>query len=501
MKKLIILYLLALFFSYHSVAQGKYNYVTINKNDTQEDIIRKAANVVPSERQFRWQRMEMIAFTHFGMNTFTNKEWGSGHESPKLFDPKKMNADQWVRVLKHAGFKELILTCKHHDGFCLWPTKTTDHSVKSSNWKGGKGDVVKAVAEACHKYHMAFGIYLSPWDRNSKYYGTPAYNDFFVQQLTELLTNYGKISDVWFDGACGGPGCKKHAYDYMRWYKVVRKLQPQAVISITGPDVRWVGNESGVGRKTEWSVIPMKTPDQDVIVNDSQHSVIYKPFGDMVQQDLGSRRMIESAKALVWYPAEADVSIRPGWFYHASQNSKVKTPRQLMHIYFTSVGRNGVLLLNVPPDAEGLISKYDIRSLRGFKKLRDRTFRKNLAKGAHLKCTNGKNVNAILDNDYDTWFTTRGTDTTTTIDISLPVKRTFNVLLLQENIKVGQRVEKFELDRKGQDGIWIPVATGTTIGYKRLLQFKTVRAQELRLKILSSRLNPTLSEFGLYDYK
>lgn len=487
--------------SYYSVAQGKYNYVPITENNTQKEIIAKAANVVPSEKQLQWQKLEMIAFFHFGINTFTDKEWGDGTEDPKLFNPKKLDAEQWVSIIKDAGFKQVILTTKHHDGFCLWPTKVTQHSVKSSDWKDSKGDVVKEVSEACRKFNIGFGVYLSPWDRNAKCYGTDAYNDFFVEQLTELLTEYGKIDEVWFDGACGeGPNGKKQVYDFMRWYALIRKIQPQAVIAIMGPDVRWVGTESGKGRITEWSVIPTNNMDQSIIAKNSQQGLIYKPIGDMTGQDLGGRDIISSAKGLVWYPAETDVSIRPGWFYHSSEDLKVKTPQQLMDIYFTSVGMNSVLLLNIPPNTDGLISEYDIQSLNGFKSWIDKTFENNLAKGALVKSTNGNHEMAIIDNDYQTYFTTNGTDTTTAIDILLPVERTFNVLSLQENITIGQRVENFVFEILDKNGTWVQIASGTTIGYKRLIRFDTVTAQNLRLKILSSRLNPTISEFGIYYY-
>jgi alpha-L-fucosidase len=498
-KQFIIFFYIISFFICASRAQEKSSYVTIDKTDNQSEIIKKAANVVPSERQLRWQKLEMVAFFHFGMNTFTGKEWGDGTEDPKLFNPKKLNAEQWVKTAKDAGFKQVILTTKHHDGFCLWQTNTTEHSVKNSDWKGGKGDVVKDVSEACKKFKVGFGVYLSPWDRNCKYYGTEKYNDYFVEQLTELLTKYGKIDEVWFDGACGeGPNGKKQVYDFMRWYALIRKLQPQAVIAIMGPDVRWVGTESGKGRTTEWSVIPNDNMDITAIAKNSQKDMIYKPLGDLVSQNLGGRDVISSAKGLVWYPAETDVSIRPGWFYHSSEDLKVKTPGELMDIYFSSIGMNSVLLLNIPPDKDGLISKYDVKNLQGFKHLRDDTFKKNLAKGAIVKSINGKNEKAILDNNYNTYFTTNGTDTTTVIDISLPAEKTFNILSLQENITIGQRVENFKFEYLGKDGKWIQITNGTTIGYKRLLQFDAVTAKKLRLKILSSRLNPTISEFGIY---
>src|SRR5690606_16658294 len=250
----------------------------IQAGDTPKDIIRKAAHVTPSPRQLRWQQLELTAFFHFGVNTFTNREWGTGKEDPKVFNPSNLDAEQWIRTAKEAGIKQVILTAKHHDGFCLWPTAVTKYSVKSSPWKDGKGDLVKEVADACKKYDIGFGVYLSPWDRNAKVYGTPEYNDFFVEQLTELLTKYGQIDEVWFDGANGeGPNGKKQVYDFERWYQLIRKLQPSAVIAVMGPDVRWVGTETGYGRETEWSVVPMNNLDLSAVAAASQQDAAFKP--------------------------------------------------------------------------------------------------------------------------------------------------------------------------------------------------------------------------------
>lgn len=474
------------------------NYVLIKPGDTEKEIIAKAANVTPSARQLRWQQLELTAFFHFGVNTYTDKEWGNGTESPSIFNPVLLDAEQWIKTVKAAGFKQVIITAKHHDGFCLWPSKYTEHSVKNSSWKNGKGDVVKEVAAACKKYGVGFGVYLSPWDRNAPMYGTDAYNDFFVNQLTELLTQYGRVDEVWFDGANGeGPNGKKQVYDFNRWYAVIRKLQPSATIAIMGPDVRWVGTETGMGREEEWSVIPADENMMEKIADGSQKDVAFAPKGDKMQKDLGSRDKIKDAKGLIWYPAETDVSIRPGWFYHAKEDDQVKSPQRLLDIYFSSVGYNSVLLLNIPPNKEGLLSASDVKSLEGFSALLKKTFANNLAKGATLKCSNGININALLDQSYSTYFTTKANDTTTTITFTFPVAKTFNVLSVQENINVGQRVEKFVLEYKdGED--WKQLAEGSTIGYKRLLKINTVTASEVRLRILSSRLNPTLSAFGLY---
>jgi len=499
MKQLHLLAFCACAIPAIALAQPKYHYVAIAPNSTMQDIITKVANVVPTAKQLRWQQLELTAFFHFGINTFTNKEWGNGKEDPILFNPKQLDAEQWIQTVKAAGIKQVILTAKHHDGFCLWPTKTTSHSVAASPWLGGKGDVVKAVADACKKYNIGFGVYLSPWDRNAPSYGSDAYNTFFTQQLTELLTQYGKIDEVWFDGANGeGPNGKKQVYNFMQWYSIIRQLQPQAVIAIMGPDVRWVGTESGKGRTTEWSVVPANNMDLSQIAKHSQQDAIFKPKSDMMGEDLGSRNIIASATGLVWYPAETDVSIRPGWFYHSAEDSLVKTPQQLMDIYYTSVGMNSVLLLNIPPNTQGRISPVDSVHLKQFGKLVQHTFTNNLAKGAKISCANGSNTTALIDGQYHTYFTTKGKDTTTTITFNLPKSIICNVVALQENIAVGQRVESFTVEYLDSRNQWLKAASGTTIGYKRLLQMPNIAAKQFRLTIQSSRSNPAIAEFGLY---
>lgn len=474
------------------------NFALIQPGDTEADIIRKAANIVPSPRQLRWQQLELTAFFHFGINTFTGREWGTGKEDTQLFNPTSLDAGQWVRVARDAGIKQVILTAKHHDGFCLWPTATTAHSVRNSPWKNGNGDVVKEVAEACKEYNVGFGIYLSPWDMNAQVYGTDAYNTFFVNQLTELLTQYGRVDEVWFDGANGeGSNGKKQVYDFDRWYKLIRKLQPKAVIAVMGPDVRWVGTETGYGREQEWSVVPIDNLSTGAIASSSQNSINFKPLGDMTDDVLGSREKIGKANGLVWYPAETDVSIRPGWFYHASEDSKVKTPEKLLDIYYHSVGKNGVLLLNIPPDKRGLIHESDITSLQQWNSMIRSTFQHNLLKGAEVKSSNGMKKNVLLDSNYTTYWSARRKDTSAVIEFYLPTLITFDVLSLQENIRKGQRIEKFVFEYK-KDNEWIKATEGTTVGYKRLIRFPAVTASEVRLRILSSRLNPTLAEVGLY---
>ncbi|MEQ7800352.1 alpha-L-fucosidase [Pedobacter sp. ASV1-7] len=481
-----------------SSAIAQQNYDIISSSDSEAEIIRKAANITPSPRQLNWQKLELTAFFHFGVNTFTNREWGTGKEDPKIFNPSNLDAIQWVKVAKDAGFKQIILTAKHHDGFCLWPTRTTDHSVKSSLWKSGKGDVVKEVADACKKYEIGFGIYLSPWDMNSPLYGTNSYNDLFIDQLTELLSLYGQVDEVWFDGANGeGPNGKKQEYDFDRWYAHIRKLQPKATIAIMGPDVRWVGTETGYGRDTEWSVLPANNLSQTKISEDSQQEMNTKPTGFLKGADIGGRDKLKNAKGLVWYPAETDVSIRPGWFYRPSEDTKVKTPEKLLDIYYSSVGKNSVLLMNIPPDTRGLINKSDINSLNEWARIRNGTFKTNLAAKARVVSSNGKDEKALLDGNYKTHWTTKGTDTTSVIEFTLQKSATFDVAMLQENITIGQRIEKFSIEYL-DNGKWKALTEGTTVGYKRLLRFKPVTSEKVRVTINSSRLNPTISEFGLY---
>jgi alpha-L-fucosidase len=487
--------------SQQSAYGNKKKITLINPTDTPQQIISKAANVVPTQQQYDWQKLEFIAFAHFGMDTFTDREWGLGTEDPKLFNPTILNARQWVKTLKDAGAKMLILTAKHHDGFCLWPSKYTGHSVKNSPWKNNKGDVVREVSNACRKSGLKFGIYLSPWDRNNPDYGdSPKYNEYFRNQLKELLTNYGEITEVWFDGANGeGPNGKKQIYDWQSYYKVIRELQPKAVIFGMAPDIRWVGTESGYGRETEWSVIPIDLSklDQNILSKKNPIDEIYLPK-DVMGEDLGSREKIKSANGLFWYPAETDVSIRPGWFYHSNQDKEVKSPEKLVDIYFSSVGRNGVLLLNIPPDKRGLFSAYDVKSLLGMKRILDKTFKTNFISNAVIESSSmKKNFGASLLIDKNTYWTTTEKLDTASIEFILPEEKTFDVAMLQEEIRVGQRIEKFHIDYwTGND--WKKLIDGTTVGYKRLLRFEAVKTDRVRLVIDQSRLNPTLANFGLY---
>ena len=486
-------------------SQGtKNNVVLISPDDTMEDIVRKAANLVPTERQLDWQNLELTAFIHFTVNTFTDREWGDGKEDPSIFNPTEFDARQWAQVCKNAGMKLIILTCKHHDGFCLWPSKYTEHSVKNCPWKNGQGDIVRELADACREFGLKLGVYLSPWDRHEPCYGdSPKYNEHFKNQLRELLTNYGEVVEVWFDGACGeGPNGKRQVYDWQGYYKVIRELQPNAVIAIMGPDIRWVGTETGYGRETEWSVIPVEFQNQDKIADNSQQEQLADAFvpTDRRLKDLGSRMKIKNAKALAWYPSEVDVSIRPGWFYHESQDDQVKSPEKLLDIYFSSVGRNSVLLLNIPPDRRGLIHENDIKSLQNWRKIIDSLFSVNFAKGAKCRSSNSASWHEIentIDGKNNTYWTTEDGVDKVSLEYNFTVRKEIDVALLQENVQVGQRIEEFHLEA-WIAGKWKKIAVGTTVGYKRLLRFPAVKTSCIRIIINKSRLNPTLSNVGFF---
>jgi alpha-L-fucosidase len=468
--------------------------VEIGPTDTVAELVDKAARVVPSERQLGWQALEFQAFVHFGMNTFTDREWGEGTEDPKLFNPTDLDAGQWVEAVKAAGIRGLIVTAKHHDGFCLWPSRFTEHSVRSSPWRDGKGDVVGEVAAACRKGGLKFGVYLSPWDRHEPSYGdSPRYNEHFKNQLRELLTQYGEISEVWFDGACGeGPNGKRQVYDWPGYFALIRELQPGAVISIMGPDARWIGNEAGVTRESEWSVIP-------VVGNDDSPDET-SPGGiahlDAQARDLGSfGRIAEVAREggrLLWYPGQVDVSIRPGWFYHAAEDDKVKSLDQLLDIYYTSVGGNAQLLLNIPPDKRGRIHENDARRLRELGDRLRATFFDHRVYDVGL-------FELKRPDQAESSSPRPAHDLTSDHEFDLGGRKAFNVAAIAEDIKHGgQRIEGFALDAlDGTD--WREIARGTTVGWKKLLRFPTVETTRLRLRILRSRAFPLPLFLCCYD--
>lgn len=468
----------------------------------QNDSVYLASNVTPSQRQLEWQKLEFYAFCHFGTNTFTGKEWGDGNCSPLLFAPKRFDAEQWVTEIKNAGMKALILTCKHHDGFCLWPSKYTDYSVKNSPFRNGNGDVVKEVSDACKKYGIKFGVYLSPWDRHEKTYGTgEQYNDYFVNQLTELAENYGEIFCFWFDGACGeGKNGKVQTYDWNRYFALIREKQPNAVLSICGTDVRWCGNEAGKYRTAEWSVVPSYVGNQQYTAERSQQSddINFSKRINGTASDLGSRNAIEGVSDFIWYPCETDVSIRPGWFYHKSQDFRVKSVKKLMNIYYGTVGGNSALLLNIPPDKNGLISKYDVRVLRKLGKRLRQEFSENSAVNAKASASSeteeNKASNVISENGF--WQCVEGDlCPEITLEFDEPVK--IDKVVLRENIETGQQIEKFEIFAE-TDGGFTKISSGETIGNKRICVINPVKVQKIKVKITSYRRIAALKRIELY---
>ena len=472
----------------------------------EEDI--RLIKAVPSERQLTYEKMEFFCFIHFTVNTFTGSEWGDGKEDVSIFNPTELDARQWVKSAKDAGMKGLILTCKHHDGFCLWPSKYTEHSVKNSPYKNGNGDIVREVSEACKEFGIKFGIYLSPWDRNNSSYGKgKEYDDYYVNQLTELLTEYGELYTIWLDGACGeGANGKVQKYDWNRYYKVMRELQPNAVISISGPDVRWCGNEAGEVRESEWSIVAKDMTDPSITAELSQHEdneeFRDRPL-DETQSDLGSRERLKNEKELVWYPAETDVSIRPGWFYHEEEDDKVRSFENLKDIYLKSVGGNTTLLLNIPPMKNGKIHEKDKAILKRLGEFINDTFKDNLLKNALITTVpehdcGGNSPDMMRTDDYNTYFMNKEGDNKLLIEIKFDECKKLKYLVLKEAITFSQRVEKFNVYFNDESGNKIKIFEGTTIGYKRIIDLKGTKTDNLTIEIEDSRVAPVMSFVGVY---
>jgi len=420
-----------------------------------------AARPRPSPSQLAWQRDELALFLHFGVNTFADREWGDGREDPAIFAPAALDARQWARTARAAGFRALVLTAKHHDGFCLWPTRTTTHSVARSPFRGGQGDVVREVADACRAEGLGLGLYCSPWDRNHPAYGdSERYNDVFIAQLTELLTNYGPLVEVWFDGANGeGPNGRRQVYDWPRTFAPVRRLQPEAVVfSDAGPDVRWVGNERGVAGETCWSTFdPAAVPHPGFWQGEETGRILQQGHAD----------------GAVWRPPETDVSIRPGWFWHPAEDARVRSADDLLQLYRTSVGRNSKLLLNVPPTRDGLLGERDVAALMAFRQRRDAVDGADLAAGARQ----------------------RREDRALTRELPRPVP--FDQSVLEEDIRAGQVVAGYVVEAETAAG-WQQVARGTTVGYRKIDVFEPVTARSVRVRITEALAPPRLQAFRLH---
>jgi alpha-L-fucosidase len=437
---------------------------------------------IPSKSQLEWHRMEYYMFIHFGPNTFTNKEWGHGDEDPRIFQPSNLDCRQWARTAKAAGMKGIIITAKHHDGFCLWPSQYSKHTVRESLWRSGQGDVLKELSAACKAEGLRFGVYLSPWDRNHPDYGTDHYNGTFMKMLSEVLGNYGEVFEQWFDGANGeGPNGKKQVYNWNQFDSTVYHWQPQAIIfSDGGPGCRWVGNENGEAGETNWCLL--------------NASEVYPGYPEAKRLTPGDENGHD------WVPAECDVSIRPGWFYSPETDDKIKSVKQLMDIYYNSVGRGANLLLNVPVDRRGLISSADSVRLMEFRAERQMTFQDNLCRFARAagQSRKGYSVGNIIDDDESTGWATSESLKTPEVIIKFkgPVK--FNCVVLSELIALGQRVKSFTIE-VGDGKSFKEIARQTTIGHKRIVRFAPVEESQIRIRILESKSVPVLSEVQIYN--
>jgi len=455
----------------------------------------------PSDRQLAWHELEFYGFIHFTINTFTDREWGEGDESTSLFNPTALDVRQWTTVAKAAGMKGLILTAKHHDGFCLWPSKFTDHTIKNSPYKNGQGNIIADLAAACAVAGLKFGVYLSPWDRNHAEYGRPAYIEYFRNQLRELMTENGPVFEVWFDGANGGKGYYGGArenrkidpvvyYDWTNTWSIVRELQPNAVIfSDVGPDIRWVGNERGYAGDPCWAMFTPRARE-----GNGPAAPGFTKYEEAVNGH---------SDRTLWLPAEVDVSIRPGWFYHAKDDGKVKTADELVNIYFESVGRGTSLLLNLPPDQRGLIHENDVDALKAMRAHLDAMFAENLISGAKASAQNVRgndgrfSASNVLDADRKTYWATDDSVTSASVDITLSGEKTFNVILLQEYVELGQRILRFSVDAQ-IEGEWRRIADGTSIGWKRLLRCERTTTSAIRISIDGAKACFALSSLGIF---
>src|SRR6218665_675156 len=451
---------------------------------------------LPTQKQIDWQEMEFYAFVHFSLNTFTNKEWGFGDESPELFNPSQLDVRQWARVVKEAGMKGIILVAKHHDGCCLWPSAYTERSVKNSPWENGKGDLVKELAAACKEYDLKLGLYLSPWDRNHPQYGKPEYITYFRNQLKELLTNYGDVFEMWFDGGNGGDGYygganetrKINTLTYYNWdetYKLIYSIAPKTLVWGVGPsEARWIGNEEGRAGKTNWSLLRQK--------DELAGKVHYSEF--MSGHEDGEK----------WVPGEADVSIRPGWFYHSVEDDKVRSLDEMVDIYYESIGRNATLLLNLPVDRRGLVHENDEARLKELVATIKADFKKELLAEAQVQASNirANDTNFgpqnVIDGNKNTYWATDDKVKQATVEFTFKKPTAINRVLLQEYIKLGQRVKAFSIEAK-IDGQWKTIANETTIGYKRILRLDRVTATALRVNVLDAKAGFVISTIEAYN--
>ncbi len=477
-KYLLLMLPLFLLNSCNNSFVGPVTDVLPIQNDTTSSPGIENVYPVPTETQLAWQDTELVMFIHFGMNTFTGRDIGEGNESPALFSPPKVDVKQWVSVAKAAGFNYLILTAKHHDGFCLWPSQFTEHSVKNSPYKGGNGDIVKELSDECALQGIKFGYYLSIYDRNSSFYGTAAYNDYYRNQMMELLSNYGDIHEIWLDGYLGvNPTITHQMFDWLSFAELSKSLQRNSLMAIMGPDIRWVGNEDGLGSETDWSFTHS---------HPAHHGI---------------------SDVEVWWPTECDVSIRPAWFYHDYEDNEVKSAVSLAELYLKSVGRNSQLLLNVPPTTGGVFHENDINSLLGFRRIIDDIFRTNLFLGAVATASNSRigdtyfSPAMAIDGNRNTFWVPEIGIRIADLTVDMGATERINYFRIEEAIRYGQRVKGFKVEGY-VNGSWVTLAEGTTIGRSRILKLDTpAEVSKVRLKIKDARGAPAIRLFGAYFYE
>lgn len=456
-------------------------FISVSLKAQREYLVRQSVapyGQLPTTAQLQWHNDEFYLFTHFGPNTFTDAEWGEGNERADVFNPTNLNTDQWCRIAKQAGAAGIIITAKHHDGFCLWPSKYSTHTVRESKWRDGKGDVLKELSQSCKKFNLKFGVYLSPWDRNHPLYGTNEYNQVYANMITELFTNYGPIWEFWWDGANGeGPNGKRQNYDWKLFENTIRLLSPSTVIfSDVGPDIRWCGNENGIAGETNWN---------------SLNITGFTPGIGAPPQKILNEGNEDGEK---WIPAECDVSIRPGWFYHHHEDEKVKTAQELLNLYIKSVGRGANLLLNVPPDRRGLFTSADSTALIKFKQLREQSFQQNLAKETSISIGN-KKIKRLNDGRQETF---ESLSVNTPIVVSFKNPTTINCIQLSEAIALGQRVMKFNIELRNEKGNTIDEVSQTTIGRKRIIMFAETSVSTVIIRITDAKALPILNEVSAF---
>lgn len=496
MKKIVPLLCVALAVMACNAPKQEGVSVVIPQDCTQEELIKLTTLVRPSYRQLDYQEREALGFIHFGMNTFTEREWGTGNEDPALFNPSQLDADQWIKTFKEAGITAVIFVAKHHDGFCLWPSKTTDHTVAHSPWKNGQGDVLREVSDACRKYDVKLCVYVSPWDMHESTYGTEAYNQVYINQVSEVLTHYGDVYLLWFDGA----GLDKATsgvdmpFDWQAVFGTIRRLQPDVLLSGSAPDIRWVGNEAGKGHETEWCVQGIDDP--NILFGGNNIGFAAKT------KDLGSIAQLAGKKRLVWYPGRGGLPLRKGWFYNAKDNDNIKSVEYLTSSYFSTIGQNSNLLYNLSPDKTGRFPQKDSLQLLTARKLIMDMKKQDFAANAvaqPLSTWKASDPQALTDGDpYTSWHTADGV-TRGSVEIQLPITQKFNVVKLQENIRdYGQRVEHFAVDAF-LNGAWEQIGESTTIGFRKMLRLdRTIATDRLRIRILDARVSISLGNVSLY---